>query len=337
MKLRTAIIGATGYTAFETMKLLLRHPQAEITAVTSRSEEGKSLAEVHPSFAQRLELRLRPLEPESLARIADVAFSCLPHGASAETCRILCEAGLRVIDLSADFRLSKSPLYRRWYGEHHAWEEKLGHVPYGLPELFGTELRDASLVANPGCYPTSAILPLSPLVRAGVIETSDIIVDSKSGASGGGRTPKLGMLFCEVNESLAAYGVASHRHQPEMEDLIERWSSTAVQILFTPHLVPMDRGILSTIYVRRRNADAAGMLRILRDTYRGQPFVRIVDHLPATKYVTGTNFCDITARDAGDRVILISALDNLIKGAAGAAVQSMNTIFGVDQTLGLIA
>ncbi len=337
MKVRVAVIGATGYTAFEAMRILLRHPHTQITAVTSRSDEGKALSAIHPMLAGRIDLKLQALDANQISEVADVAFSCLPHGASAETVKQLCDAGLRVVDFSADFRLGTIDLYKQWYGDHHAWETQLGQAPYGLPELFAAQLKNARLVANPGCYPTSAILPLTPLVKAGLIDPEDIIVDSKSGVSGAGRTPKLGSLYCEANESISAYSVASHRHQPEIEDLVTRASGRPVKVLFTPHLTPMDRGILSTIYVRPKGIKAADVMQIWRETYAEQPFIRVVDHLPATKFVSGTNYCDFTARDAGQRLILISAIDNLIKGASGAAVQSLNVMYGFEQTLGLIS
>lgn len=336
MKIRIAVVGATGYTAVESIKLLLRHPHVDLTAVTSRSDNGTLLQVIHPSLANRTNLSLTAAEPNALRKVADVVFCCLPHGASAETIRELRGVGLRVIDFSADFRLSTESLYQQWYGDHHPWAEQLGNVPYGLPELFGEQLCGAELVANPGCYPTSAILPLAPLVKQGVIDLDDIIVDSKSGVSGAGRTAKLGTLYCEVNESISAYSVGSHRHQPEIEDIVRRATGKEVHVLFTPHLTPMDRGILSTIYVRPRSVTAGEVLRIWRDTYQNQPFVRVVDHLPATKHVSGTNYCDMSARDAPGRLVLISAIDNLIKGAAGAAVQTLNTMYGWDPTLGLL-
>jgi N-acetyl-gamma-glutamyl-phosphate reductase len=336
MTIRVAIVGATGYTALESIKILLRHPRVKLSAITSRGDAGTPLDEVHPSLSGLTNLRLEPTDPDALKQTADVVFSCLPHGASSETVRTLHQAGLRVIDFSADFRLSSDTLYRKWYGDHHGWSEKLGNVPYGLPELFASQLQDATLVANPGCYPTSAILPLTPLVKEGVIEIEDIIVDSKSGVSGAGRAPKLGTLYCETNESISAYAVASHRHQPEIEDLVGRASGKQVQVLFTPHLTPMDRGILSTIYVKPKGINAAGVMEIWRTAYAGQPFVRIVNHLPATKFVSGTNFCDMTARDASGRLILVTAIDNLIKGASGAAVQTLNVMYGWEPTLGLL-
>lgn len=332
--IRVALIGATGYTALESARLLLRHPEAEITVVTSRQEAGMSLAEIHPSLSGRVNLQLENFDAEEIAARADVAFSCLPHGASAATVRELADAGTRVIDFSADFRLGSVDLYQRWYGVEHPWPEMIGRVPYGLPEVFASQLVDCPIIANPGCYPTSAILPLAPLLEAHMIAAGDIIIDSKSGVSGAGRTPKVNTMYCEANESISAYSVGSHRHGPEIIDICHRLSGELPQIIFTPHLTPMDRGILSTIYVRS-DAGPDAILQRLRSAYEGCPFVRVVDHLPATRHVSGTNFCDIAVRASGDRVILLSAIDNLIKGAAGAAVQNMNCMFGMPQTMGL--
>lgn len=333
--IRVGILGATGYTALEAARLLLTHPRARITAATSRQEEGQPIAAIHPQLSGRLELALSAPDPAQLAQDCDVAFCCLPHGASAETVRQLADAGLRVIDFSADFRLGSVELYEQWYGGQHPWPEMVGKVPYGLPELFGDQLADAQVIANPGCYPTSAILPLAPLLAADCIDPADIIVDSKSGVSGAGRTLRIGSLYCEANESIAAYGVGSHRHQPEMGDILERYSGRAPQLIFTPHLTPMDRGILSTIYVRPKQIDAAGVLARWRQTYQGAPFVHVVDHLPATKHVSGTNHVQMAVRSAGDRLVLLCVVDNLTKGASGAAVQNMNRMFGLEETLGL--
>ncbi|QDS88147.1 N-acetyl-gamma-glutamyl-phosphate reductase [Rosistilla ulvae] len=336
MKVRVGIIGATGYTAYEAIRLLLRHPHVEITAVTSRQDEGLPIASVHPQLTSRLDLKLSVFDVDQFAKQCDVAFCCLPHGASAETVKLLRDADCTVIDFSADFRLSCVAEYENWYGVKHPWPEQIGRVAYGLPELFADQIRDADLIANPGCYPTSAIMPLAPLIKAGAIQTSDIIVDSKSGVSGAGRTPKLGTLYCETNESIAPYAIGSHRHQPEMDDIIDRFSGSRTNVLFTPHLTPMDRGILSTIYVRPQEADADRVREIWQAMYGDSPFVRIVDHIPSTKHVSGTNFVDLTVRPAGDRLVLVAAIDNLIKGASGAAVQNLNCIYGWDQTLGLM-
>ena len=333
--IRVGILGATGYTAYEAVRLLLRHPQAEVTAVTSRQDTGKRIADVHPALSGRTELTLSAPEPDELAEQCDVAFCCLPHGASAETVRQLRDVGLRVVDFSADFRLRSVDTYQQWYQVTHPWPEMIGRVAYGLPELFADEIADAQLVANPGCYPTSAILPLAPLLAADAIDPSDVIVDAKSGVSGAGRTPKLTSLYCEANESIGAYSVGSHRHQPEMVDVLDRFAGAQPTVLFTPHLTPMDRGILATIYVRPYQLDRDGAQALLQQQYADCPFVHVVDHLPATKHVAGTNHVHLTVRQAGQRLVLIAAIDNLIKGASGAAVQNMNCMFRLDQRLGL--
>jgi N-acetyl-gamma-glutamyl-phosphate reductase len=249
----------------------------------------------------------------------------------------LLDAGCRVIDLSADYRLSTPALYQKWYGEVHPDAGRLGLTPYGLPELFPSQLKEARLIANPGCYPTSAILPLSPLLKEGLISPLDIIVDSKSGVSGAGRTPKLGNLYCEVNESISAYSVGNHRHQPEIVDIVHRYSGVEPQVIFTPHLVPMERGILSTIYAHPASGATPNQIRECLNTYYDTTsFVRVVSHLPATRFVARTNYVDITVRENGPRIILVCAIDNLVKGASGAAVQNLNHMFGLEPSLGLI-
>ncbi|GAB5403060.1 MAG: N-acetyl-gamma-glutamyl-phosphate reductase [Aureliella sp.] len=325
--IRVAIVGCTGYTALEAIKLLVRHPAVEITAATSRQADGSTIADIHPALTGQADTPVENLAPAEIAAKADVAFCCLPHAASAPIVAALLENGCRVIDLSADYRLSTPALYEQWYGEKHSDPGRLGNTPYGLPELFRQSIPSAQLVANPGCYPTSAILPLTPLLREGLIETS-IIVDSKSGVSGAGRTPKLGTLYCETNESFSAYAVGTHRHQGEIVDITERATGKKPQIAFTPHLVPMHRGILSTIYVRPTNSVSGNQVReCLVTAYEAEPFVRVVPHLPATKHVAGSNYCDISVRENGDWIIILSAIDNLIKGASGAAVQCMNLMF----------
>lgn len=335
MVIRVGVVGATGYTALEVARLLLQHPQAELVAATSRADAGKPLSDVHPSLSGRTDVRIETFAADRLAEQCDVAMCCLPHGASAETVRKLVDCGLRVIDFSADFRLSDLALYEKWYEVKHPWPERVGKTAYGMPEFFADQIRDADVVANPGCYPTSAILPLAPLIENDLIEVDDIIVDSKSGVSGAGRSAKVSMLYCETNESIAAYAVASHRHQPEIADLVHRIGGKEIGLLFTPHLTPMDRGILSTIYVRRKAANAESVMKCWADRYAASPFVCPVEHLPATKHVTGTNFVQMSARDAGDRLVLVCAIDNLTKGASGAAVQNMNVMFGLDETAGL--
>jgi N-acetyl-gamma-glutamyl-phosphate reductase len=334
---KVAVLGATGYTALEAIKILLRHPEAEIVGVTSRQEGKTPISSVHPSLVGRLDLPLEDLSPEEVGKRADCVFGCLPHCASAEILPKVLAAGAKVVDFSADYRLDDAATYLEWYGHEHPDAGRLGATVYGLPELFRERIRRQSLVANPGCYSTSAILPLAPLVKSGLFEADDIIVDSKSGVSGAGRQPKLMTHFPECNESMSAYNVGRHRHTPEIEQVIARHAGVRPAVIFTPQLAPMDRGILSTIYIRPRKKLAEGdVMGLLREAYAGERFVRVVDHLPGTKDTVDTNFCDITARVVRDRVLLISCLDNLVKGAAGAAVQNFNVLFDLPETMGLL-
>jgi len=333
---RVAILGATGYTALELIKLLLRHPDVEITATTSRQQGDPPIGAVHPSLAGRLDLVLQNLSPVEIASRSDCVFSCLPHGASASVISPLLDAGARVIDFSADYRLDDPAEYADWYGQVHIDPERLPEVVYGLPELFRDSIKSSPLVANPGCYPTAAILALAPLLAAKRIHTDDVIIDSKSGVSGAGRTPKLTTHYPECNESLAAYSVGCHRHTPEIELVLSKISEARPHVIFTPHLVPMDRGILTTTYSRPiGEVNEDDLLDLYRDYYADEPFVRVVPHLPATKDSAGTNYCDVTVRVVRGRILTISCLDNLIKGAAGAAVQNFNLMFDFPETTAL--
>lgn len=333
---RIAILGATGYTALELVKILLRHPEAEIVAVTSRQEGQPHIAMIHPSLTGRLDLRLEDLSPAEVAARAECVFSCLPHGASAAVVPALLDGGARVVDFSADYRLNDVAVYNEWYGVKHPDPDRLGKVVYGLPELFREQIPPARLVANPGCYPTSAILALSPLLKAGLIDPSSIIIDSKSGVTGAGRTLKLTTHYPECNESISAYNLGRHRHTPEIEQILGIMAGHKVEVVFSPHLVPMDRGILSTTYSQpTQPIDEETLLQTLRDFYENEPFVRVVDHLPGTKDSTNSNFCDITARIVRGRVLTISCLDNMIKGASGAAVQNFNLMYGYPENTAL--
>jgi N-acetyl-gamma-glutamyl-phosphate reductase len=334
---RIAILGATGYTAVELIKILLRHSEAEIVAVTSRQEGQPPIAMIHPSLTGRLDLRLEDLSPAEVAARAECVFSCLPHGASAAVIPRLLDAGSRVVDFSADYRLNDADVYAQWYGQKHADPQRVGKVVYGLPELFRPQIPPAPLVANPGCFPTSAILALAPLLKAELIDPKTIIIDSKSGVSGGGRTLKLTFHYSECNESISAYNVGRHRHTPEIDQVLGIMAGQAVEVVFTPHLVPMDRGILTTTYAQPTAEIAEEqVLQTIRDFYAEEPFVRVVDHLPGTKDSLGTNFCDITARVVRGRVLCFSCIDNLIKGAAGAAVQNFNLMYGYPETTALL-
>jgi N-acetyl-gamma-glutamyl-phosphate reductase len=335
---KVAILGASGYTGVELIKILLRHPSAEIVAVTTRQERSPLLSELHPSLYGRTNLRCEPFQADRLlARGVEVAFSCLPHGASMTTLPPLLEGGMRVIDLSADYRLRDPNIYAQWYGESHADLAYLAQAVYGLPEVYGEELATAQLVANPGCYPQSAILGLAPLAAGHHIELESVVVDSKSGVSGAGRTPKLATLFPECNESVAAYSVGQHRHTPEIEQTLSDVAGTPVQVLFTPHLIPMDRGIFSTIYVRPRRSLSQGQwLDLYRDYFGKASFVRVREDLPATKHTLGTNFLDVSVRVVRDRLVVLACLDNLVRGASGVAVQNFNRMLGLDERTALL-
>src|SRR6516225_8314454 len=266
---KVAILGASGYTALELVKILLRHPAVEIVAATSRQSDTPRLAELHPSLTGRIDLRCEPFHADRLVgRGVQCVFSCLPHGASMDTLPALLQRGVRVIDLSADYRLHDPNVYAQWYGESHADLAHLAQAVYGLPEIYGDDIPSAQLVANPGCYPQTAILGLAPLVAGRHIETGRIIVDSKSGVSGAGRTPKLNTHFPECNESVSAYAVGSHRHTPEIEQALSDVAGEPVEVVFTPHLIPMDRGIFSTIYaLPRRPMSQAQLLELYRAYY----------------------------------------------------------------------
>jgi N-acetyl-gamma-glutamyl-phosphate reductase len=333
---RVAILGGTGYTALELLKILLRHPHAQVTALTSRSETGH-VRDVHPSLAGRLDLNLENLSPEQLAERAEVVFGCLPHVASMETVPKLLDAGLKVIDLSADYRLKDPAVYKQWYGHAHTDAGRLASAVYGLPELFAADIPGQKLIANPGCYTSTSILALAPLLSAGYIEPTGIIIDAKSGVSGAGRTPKQNILFAECNESFAAYSVGTHRHQPEIEQVLSTASGKSVDVIFTPHLAPMDRGIEATIYaVPAKPASQTELLAACREYYSHQPFVRVIDRIPATKDSAYTNYFDMTVRIVKDRVVILACLDNLIKGASGVAVQNFNLMCGYPETAGLL-
>lgn len=334
--IRIGILGGTGYTALELMKLLLRHPEASIEVVTSRQEGNPHVATVHTQLTNLLDLHFENADLKSVADRTDCVFCCLPHAASASSVAELLAAGSRVVDFSADYRLNDVATYEEWYKVKHPDADRVGKVVYGLPELFGDAIGSADLVANPGCFPTGAILPLAPFVRADLIEATDIIIDSKTGVSGAGRTPKLPFHYPECNESITAYGVGQHRHMPEIDQILKRSTGKDVSVIFTPHLAPMDRGILSTIYARpTKEMTQAAALELLRDFYQNAPFVRVVDHLPKTKDTAHTNYCDITARIVRGRLLLISSIDNLVKGASGAAVQNFNLMFGLEETTAL--
>jgi N-acetyl-gamma-glutamyl-phosphate reductase len=336
-RIRCAVLGGSGYTAIELMQILLRHPHAEIVAVTSRAEAGLPISKVHPRLLNRLDLPCEPFDADALvAKGVQCAFGCLPHGVSIEAVKPLLERGIQVIDLSADYRLKDPAQYAQWYEHEHTDTVNLAHAVYGLPEVYGGRIATAKLIANPGCYPQTAILGLAPLVKNKLIELDSIIVDSKSGVSGAGRTPKLGTHYPECNENFSAYGVGKHRHMPEMEQVLSDIAGEPVNLIFTPHLVPMDRGIFSTIYVKPiKDVNEKELLELYRGYYTGQPFVRVRDTLPTTKDVAHTNYLDLCLRVVKGRVVILAVEDNLIRGASGVAVQNFNRMFGFAETMAL--
>jgi N-acetyl-gamma-glutamyl-phosphate reductase len=335
---KIAILGGSGYTAVELIKILLRHPHAEIVAVTSRQEGTPLVSELHPSLLRRCELRCEIFDPDRLLRKGvECAFGCLPHGTSMATIPALLDRGVRVIDLSADYRLRDPNVYAQWYGESHGNLAHLTQAVYGLPEVYGDDIATAQLVANPGCYPQTAVLGLAPLIAGHHVNLKSIIVDSKSGVSGAGRTPHLTTHFPECNESVAAYKVGQHRHTPEIEQTLTDIAGDEVEVIFTPHLVPMDRGIFTTIYAEpRRTLSEQQLLDLYRDYYAAAPFIRVGERLPATKDSANTNFVDLTVRVVRGRIVVLACLDNLVRGASGVAVQNFNRMFGFPETTALL-
>jgi N-acetyl-gamma-glutamyl-phosphate reductase len=337
--IRIGILGASGYTGAELLRLLRYHPQAEIRALTADRQAGKPIAAVFPHLAGEDLPDLVTIGEVDWSEL-DLVFCGLPHGTTQEVIAAL-PRHLRIIDLSADFRLADTATYAEWYGHEHRAPELQRRAVYGLTEIARGQVRGARLVANPGCYPTSAQLPLIPLLRAGLIDADDIIIDAKSGVSGAGRAAREGSLYCEVAEGIHAYGVANHRHAPEIEQGLSEAAGHNVVVNFTPHLMPMNRGILSTIYVRLAGGATLGDVRAVLDgAYDAEPFVRVLPQgsLPATRHVRGTNLCLIgLSRDrVAGRAILVSAIDNLVKGASGQAIQNMNAMHGLPETTALV-
>jgi N-acetyl-gamma-glutamyl-phosphate reductase len=334
-----AIVGASGYASRELIRILLNHPGARISVATSRQDESPRLDALHPSLAGRIDLGCEPFDADRLAERARVAFLALPHTASMAVVSALRERGVRVIDLSADYRLTNPQVYADWYGHTHTDTSGLKEAVYGLPELYREVIPPAGLIANPGCYTSTSILALAPLIREDLVERTGIVIDAKSGISGAGRSPKLGTHFPECNESFSAYNVGKHRHTPEIDQVLSdvgRAEGEPVEVIFTPHLVPMDRGIFATIYATPRGpAVEHDLLDLYRTFYERSPFVRVVNHLPSTKDSAFTNYCDITVRVVRGKVVVLACLDNLIKGASGVAVQNFNLMFGHPETTAL--
>ena len=340
--LNVAIIGASGYTGVELIRLLSNHPNVALRMVTSRQFAGKPISQVFPNLRNKVDLICENPDIDRLCASADLFFAAVPHKTAMDLVPQLRRAGRKVIDLSADFRLRDQAVYEEWY-QPHSSAQFLGEAVYGLPELYRRDIADSSLVANPGCYPTSIILGLAPLLKAGAIEPATIIADSKSGTSGAGRAAQLGSLFCEVADGFRAYKVGgTHRHTPEIEQELSLLHGSPVRVTFTPHLLPISRGILSTVYARLQPGyTAEAISQLYQEMYADEPFVRLLppDTLPATQHVRGSNYCDIgfSIDERTGRIIVLSAIDNIVKGAAGQAVQNLNIMHGFEETAGLAA
>jgi N-acetyl-gamma-glutamyl-phosphate reductase len=334
--IKVGIVGGTGYTGVELLRLLAPHPEVELRVITSRSEAGTAVSAMFPNLRGFVDLAFS--EPDTAAlRQCDLVFFATPNGTAMTMVRELLEAGVRVIDLAADFRLSDAALWKQWYGTPHACPELLAEAVYGLPEMNRAQLRTARLVANPGCYPTAVTLGFLPLVESGAVDNLHLIADAKSGVSGAGRKVEMGYLFCEAGENMKAYGVSGHRHMPEIRQNLMRLADGEVDLTFVPHLTPMIRGIHATLYATlRKDVD---LQTLFESRYQGEPCVDVLPagSVPETRSVRGSNTCRIAVYRPrqGDIVVVLSVIDNLVKGAAGQAVQNMNILFGLDEGLGL--
>lgn len=337
--IKVAVLGATGYAGIELVRILSQHPDADIKILGSQSFDGQPIAEVYQNFAHVLDMDCEKLDIDRVAQ-CDVAFTALPHGASKDVIPSLIEKGLKVIDLSGDFRYDDIKVYEKWYGVEHSSPELLAESVYGLPELYRGKIQSARLIGNPGCYTTCSILGAYPLLKSGIGKHENIIVDAKSGVTGAGRGLGLAYHFCECTENTKAYKVATHRHTSEIEQELSKAAGREVMISFTPHLIPQKRGILSTIYINlNKPCTTEEITGLYKEFYKDEYFVRVKDagKLPETKHVAGSNFVDIgvVVDERLQRAVVVSALDNIFKGAAGQAVQNMNLLFGLDEKTGI--
>ncbi len=340
-KVRVAILGASGYTGAELIRILLNHKKVEIVELVANSNAGQKIEQLYPHLIHYGLPILKKVEEVDFTRI-DAVFGCLPHTTSQETFKKLLadskNSHLKIFDLSADFRLEDPANYQKWYDHEHVAQNLQSKAVYALPEIHRNQIKKSNLIACPGCYPTSALLPLIPLLQNNLIEKTDIIIDSKSGTSGAGRSAKQANLFCEVNESVKAYGVGKHRHIGEIEQELSKAANCSLEVDFTPHLLPINRGIISTIYAKiNPKFSIIDIQNCLETKYEDEPFVTVINGEPNIKDVIGTNFCVMAAKEArtANKVIIVSVIDNLCKGASGQAVQNMNIVFGFDERDGL--
>ena len=336
--IKAGIVGGTGYTGAELIRLLYLHPQVEIQAITSRSEAGRKVSELFPNFIAADSLVFTEPSVETLSA-CDVVFFATPNGTAMKMVPQLLQADVRVIDLAADFRLRDEKQWEQWYGEPHACPELLAEAVYGLPEIYRKEIQAARLIANPGCYPTAVILGLLPMLENDVVDTASLIADAKSGVSGAGRGAKVGALHAEVSENFKAYGVGGHRHWPEIhQQLATAANEDSLGLVFVPHLLPMIRGIHATLYGKRKQGTGIDLAELYRDRYAQEPFVEVLveGQHPETRAVRGTNQCLISVNEQADgHIVVLSVIDNLVKGAAGQAIQNMNLMFACNEREGL--
>ncbi len=335
--INVAVVGATGYTGVELLRILAQHPEVSIQMVTSRSEAGTSVSSIFPNLREHLQLEFCDPDPDLLAK-CDLVFFATPHGTAMALVPELLARGVKVIDLSADFRIKDAKLWSHWYGIPHTCPELLEEAVYGLPEVNRELIKTASLIANPGCYPTAVQLGLIPLLKHKVIDPGSLIADVKSGVSGAGRKASIGTLLCEASENMKAYGITGHRHQPEIVQGLNAYSETPVNLTFMPHLTPMIRGIQASLYASLLKDDI-DLQSLFEDFYSGERFIDVMEAglSPETRTVSGSNMCRIavTQPEGSDKVVVLVAEDNLVKGAAGQAVQNMNIMYGFDEVLGL--
>lgn len=339
MTIKAGIIGASGYTGGELIRLLLNHPNVTITAAASRSNAHQPVSAVHRHLYKQFDLVECDVKAENFAQ-CDVVFLALPHGTSAALAKELVEMKVKVVDLGADFRLRDISVYQQWYQTEHGWADVLAGTVYGLPEIYRERIKGSALVANPGCYPTSVILALAPLLKNKLVQTDSIVIDSKSGITGSGKTLTQQSHFPDMNDNLAAYKLGEHRHTPEIEQELSALAQEDIMVTFNPHLVPMNRGILSTITVKAKAGFNQQMLdEVYQDFYQDELFVRVRDknNLPNTKWVQGSNYCDVAPVyiERTGRIVVVSVIDNLVKGASGQAVQNMNLMLGLAEESGL--
>ncbi len=335
---KIAIIGATGYTGGELLRLLTRHPKVSVTSVTSHQSAGKPLTDRHPFLKGHYDLTLESLDVKKIGEKADLIFVALSHTTAMDPVKKFIHLGKKVVDLSADYRLKSAATYRKWYGKTHTATSLLKKGVYGLTEIYRDSIQSAQLVSNPGCYPTGTLLPLYPFLKAGLVDLErEIIIDAKSGISGAGRAPSTKTHFPEINEGLLPYNIGSHRHFPEIQQEAAHFSGKKTKAIFTPYLLPVNRGILTTIYLPLQSPMTQKQIDVTLNPYKKEPFIRILKNPPNISAVRGTNYCDIAIFKTPSRhmLILISAIDNLVKGAAGQAIQNMNLMMGWEESLGL--